>query len=62
MEAFDYPFQATQFHPEKTMTMFGDDSGINHSWESITMNRYFSDHFMSYARQNTNSFGNFAAT
>ena len=35
MEAYDYPFFATQFHPEKTFTMFNDDSGINHSWESI---------------------------
>ena len=60
MEAYDYPFFGTQFHPEKTITMFNDDSGVNHSWESIHMNRYFADHFMSYARQNTNNWGDFA--
>ena len=60
MEAYDYPFFASQFHPEKTFTMFNDDSGINHSWESIEDNRYFADHFMSYARQNTHYAGDFA--
>ena len=47
IEAYNYPFFGTQFHPEKTITMFNDDSGVNHSWESIHMNRYFADHFMS---------------
>ena len=50
MEAYNYPFFGTQFHPEKTMDMFNDDTGINHTWESITLNRYFSDKFLSYAR------------
>lgn len=49
MEAFDYPFFGTQFHPEKILAMFYD-MGINHTWESIKLNRYFTDHFMSYAR------------
>jgi len=60
IEAYDYPFFGTQFHPEKTMDMFNDDTGINHSWESIRLNRYFTDKFMSYARQNTNYWGDFA--
>lgn len=62
IEANNYPFFGTQFHPEKTIEMFNDNAGVNHSWESISSNRYFTDHFMSWARQNTNSFGNFATT
>lgn len=50
MESERYPIMATQFHPEKTTTMFNDDSGINHSWTSIEMNRKFGDHFVSLAR------------
>jgi len=42
------------------MDMFNDDTGINHSWESIRLNRYFTDKFMSYARQNTNTWGDFS--
>ena len=60
VEAYDYPFFATGFHPEKTLEMYNDNSGVNHSWESIRLNRYFTDHFMSYARQNTNYWGDFA--
>lgn len=59
MEAYNYPFFGTQFHPEKPMTMFNDGTGINHTWESITLNRYFADKFLSYARQNTNYWGDF---
>lgn len=59
MEAYNYPFFATQFHPEKTVTIFYEE-GINHTWESILNNRYMADHFMSYVRQNTHYYGNFA--
>ena len=50
IEAFDYPFFGSQFHPEKTMAQYNDDAGINHSWESVISNRYFADHFMTWAR------------
>jgi len=43
IEAYDYPFYGTQFHPEKVLDLFTDNSGINHSWESIHYNRYFAD-------------------
>jgi len=46
MEAYNYPFTATQFHPEKVLFMFGDNNGVNHSWESITLNKYFADQFV----------------
>jgi hypothetical protein len=58
MEAYDYPFMATQFHPEKPMTAFYDDAA-NHSWESQRLNRYFADKLMSYARQNPNTWGTY---
>ena len=61
-EGIDYPFFATAFHPEKTLSMFVDNAGINHSWESIQLNRYFADKFITLARQNPNSFGDFATT
>lgn len=62
MESEKYPIFGTQFHPESTMSMFYDDSNVNHSWESIKMNRHFLDYFMTLARQNTNTFGDFSET
>ena len=56
MESEEYPFYATQFHPEKVITMYNNE-GLNHSWESVNYNRYFADRFMELARQNTNSCG-----
>jgi len=53
---------ATQFHPEKVTQAWNDNYGINHSWESMKLNRYFGDEFVSMARSNTNSFGNFTET
>jgi gamma-glutamyl hydrolase len=50
VEGRKYPFMATQFHPEKTTAMFNDNEGVNHSWLSINMNRYFADKFMTMAR------------
>jgi len=35
IEGINYPFYGTAFHPEKTMAMYVDNAGINHSWESI---------------------------
>ena len=49
MESEMYPFLATQFHPEKVITMYNSD-GLNHSWESVNYNRYFADRFMELAR------------
>ena len=31
VEACDYSFFATGFHPEKTLEMYDDNSGVNHS-------------------------------
>lgn len=59
IEAYHYPFFGTQFHPEKPMTMWNDGKGINHSAESIRLNRYMTDRFMQFARQNTNYWGDY---
>ena len=56
MEAFNYPFYGTQFHPEKVLTMYNSD-GLDHSWESVNYNRWFADRFMELARENTNTCG-----
>jgi len=42
------------------MTMFNDNSGVNHTWSSIKLNRYFGDKFVTLARQNKNTYGDFA--
>jgi hypothetical protein len=51
-----------QFHPEKNLGKFTENEGINHSWMAETVNRYFADKFVSLARQNKNSFGDYWAT
>ena len=56
MESETYPFFATQFHPEKVITMYNADS-IDHSWASVQYNRYFADRFVELARINTNTCG-----
>lgn len=33
-ESAKYPLFGTQFHPEKTLTMFKENEGVNHSWLS----------------------------
>jgi gamma-glutamyl hydrolase len=57
MEANDYPFMGVQFHPEKIGRIF-NYRNIDQSWESIHANNYFSEKFVSLARQNDNYFGN----
>lgn len=59
MEAFNYPFFGTQFHPEKAAMMYSHPK-VNHSWASINYNRYFADRFIELTRQNTNSCGDFS--
>ena len=58
MEAIDYPFFGTQFHPEKPSELWVDDA-INHTWESIKLNDHFSELFVKMARANPNTLGSF---
>jgi hypothetical protein len=46
---------ATQFHPEKIPHIWAPGYDINHSWESIRLNRYFADLFLQMARVNNNT-------
>ena len=51
MESDKYPFMGTQFHPEKVGRDFSSEN-INHEWESILGNNYFSEQFVKLARRN----------
>jgi len=62
MEAKNYPFFGTQFHPEKPSQLWVDGMNINHSWESIQLQAHFSSLFVEMARANPDTFGNFSET
>ena len=55
-ESIQYPIFGTLFHPEKVSYIFHhfEDYGVDHSWNSLQMNRLFADKFMKLARMNTN--------
>ena len=59
IEAKDFPFFASQFHPEMVSQNYKDNYGVNHSWKSLQANRQFGRLFIEYARENTHSFGSF---
>jgi anthranilate/para-aminobenzoate synthase component II len=46
IESPNYPFYAVMFHPEKVLAMMHNIKGLNHSWMSIELNRYFADFFV----------------
>lgn len=62
MESKKYPIMGTQFHPEKVTQAWNDNYGINHSWESVKLNRYFGDQFIQMTRMSKNTFGNYTET
>lgn len=51
------PLFGTQFHPEKTIGIFNDHLHIDHSWDSIRVQRKFADSFVKMARTNNHTFG-----
>lgn len=59
MEAKDYPFFGTQFHPEKAQFIFYPKTKIDHSPSSIFYNRYFADFFINQCKLNNQTFGSF---
>ena len=61
MEAVDYPFMATQFHPEK-VTQVIKGSHINRTMKSVNINRQFGDLFVEMARANPNTWGTYEET
>ena len=60
MESYKYPFYATMFHPEKQMFQWYDNIGLNHSWKSMQLNRYFADFFVNMSREQSNVAGDFS--
>jgi len=63
MEAKDYPFFSTQFHPEKSPYEWTDripdfDDDISHSREATNAAFYMAQFFVNYARQSNHSFTN----
>lgn len=60
-ESTKYPIMGTLFHPEKPSQIFSDGPGIDHSWQSIQLQRHFADYFVYLARHNPHSYGNFSA-
>lgn len=65
MEARDYPFFSTQFHPEKVTQAWIDSYpgyqkyNVDQSWDSIRIQRHFANKLVKLARANENSFGNY---
>eukprot|EP00347_Sterkiella_histriomuscorum_P001892 403370267 len=59
MESNQYPFFATQFHPEKAQFVFYPKTQIDHSTTAIFYNRYFSDFFVNQCKLNNNNFASF---
>ncbi|KYQ88154.1 peptidase C26 family protein [Tieghemostelium lacteum] len=58
IEAKNYPIFGTQFHPEKPIFEWWDEEVMNHSFESILANQYFSNFFVNQCRKSTHSFPN----
>ena len=59
MESKDYPFFATQYHPEKAQFIFYPGPKIDHSDASIFYNRYFADFFVDQCRRSDATFASY---
>lgn len=57
VEARDYPFFATQFHPE--ITMFEQGYAGNRESQSIKLSQYFGNFFVDECRKNAHSFSDY---
>jgi len=50
IEAYDYPFFGTQFHPEKNSEQWFEIDGLDHSWTAMQLNSYFAQKMARLAR------------
>ncbi|RMX57871.1 hypothetical protein pdam_00022834 [Pocillopora damicornis] len=50
VEAYDYPFYGTQWHPEKNSFEWTLHEAINHSEEAVAVTQYVADFFVNQAR------------
>ncbi|OMJ89509.1 hypothetical protein SteCoe_8305 [Stentor coeruleus] len=55
IEARNYPIWGTQFHPEKNLYEWGQNS-IPHFYDAVVMTTYMANFFVSQARKNPNVF------
>lgn len=56
MEGKDYPFYATQWHPERNQYEWGPRENLDHSIAATELMQYFSNFFIQEARKNMNRF------
>jgi len=58
IEAKNYPFIGTQFHPEKNIFEWAEESvdNIPHSKDAVAVSLYYSTYFVNLARQSHHSF------
>ncbi|GFS15086.1 gamma-glutamyl hydrolase [Elysia marginata] len=56
MEAYKYPFYASQWHPEKNVFLWSANSAINHDFHAIRVSQYMANFFVNEARKSTHQF------
>ncbi|XP_028131358.1 gamma-glutamyl hydrolase [Diabrotica virgifera virgifera] len=56
MESKKYPIYGLQFHPEKNIFEFQNNTGIPHSSGAIRVSQFFATFFVDECRKNNNSF------
>lgn len=56
IEAYDYPFYGTQWHPEKNSFEWTLHEAINHSKEAVAVTQYVADFFVNQARLSEHRF------
>ncbi|KAK2156271.1 hypothetical protein LSH36_217g04053 [Paralvinella palmiformis] len=55
IEAYDYPFYGTQWHPEKNIYLWSD-AHVNHSAIAVKVSQYIANFFVNEARKSKHSF------
>lgn len=58
IEAYDYPFYGTQWHPEKNSFEWTSREAINHSKEAVLVTQYMANFFVNQARLSGHHFPN----
>jgi len=58
IESKDYPFYATQWHPERNQYEWGPNELLDHTFEATELMQYFSNFFVQESRKNVNRFPN----
>jgi len=56
IEAINYPFYATQWHPERNIFEWDEPEDLDHSYNAVIVTQYLSKFFVSEARKNNHKF------